>query len=335
MIRAIGAALAAAVMLSPSVVLASPSLSPSLDSVLAEPLASDYLPETQFFTSVQGSFDAVDYLGFITPPKPSLTLSKLKSDGFVSGYGRSWGQRSTAHLLLEVVVAFSGGAGAKRWLPEERALSQNSQYFKSNITVSGIDQQFGEHLANPSAPAYVDFIGFVKGNDYFLVYLISPADDMADSAAMQAKQQYDVAPAGTIPPSRWPENASNNLFASALGGSTTGILVASLAGVVLLAVVVVGAVVLLRRPRRPGPVLAQAAAAGAIQLSADGYYWWDGGRWRDANLAAPPVAQRSADGSYWWDGGRWRTVPVAAEPPPPPEPPPVAPEPPPPTQPVS
>jgi len=61
-----------------------------------------------------------------------------------------------------------------------------------------------------------------------------------------------------------------------------------------------------------------AGGAGAIQLSEDGNYWWDGQTWRDSSREVPPTAQRSFDGVTWWDGRSWRPVPPATEPGPPP-----------------
>ena len=256
---------------------------------------------------VQGDFDAVDFLSVLNANKPSRTLTTLKNDGFVKGYGRSWAGNRSNQLLLEVVVAFGGGVGAKRWLPEARSLDQNSQYYKNSFTMPGIDTQFGNHFVNSAGPAYADSAGFVKGNDYFFVYMFSQKDDLADAVAKQARQQYDLAPANTIPPSQWPENASQNA-ASNLAGAFAPSLVFVLVVVLVLVVIAAAVVVLVRRgSRRPAPV----PMSGALQMSPDGNYWWDGQAWRDASQAAPPSAQRSADGYYWWDGSKWRAAPRA------------------------
>jgi hypothetical protein len=325
LIRAIAAAAVVAVLLAPAVALASPTPSPSLDTLLAEPAGSDFVPESRFFMALQGDFDVIDYLAELGSSKPSHTYATLKSDGFVSGYGRSWAGNRTNHLLLEAVVAFSGAVGAKRWLPEARSLDQNGSYFKGNFAIPGIDLQFGDHFANPATSAYADSAGFVKGNNFFIVYMYSPKDDMADFVAGQAKQVYDHAPASTIPPSQWPETAGNSSAPSSLGALPINAIVIAGAAVVVLVFVGLLAVLLLRRGR---PTPAAVAAPAAIQMSADGYYWWDGQSWRDAAQSAPPGAQRSADGNYWWDGGKWRSMPrVPVFPPTPPPPTATAPEP--------
>ena len=303
MIRALAAVAAASVLLAPFVAAASPHLSPSLATVLAEPPASEFVPEAGFLTALQGDFDAVDYVAILSANKPAQTLSTLKSDGFVAGYGRSWVQNRTNHLLLEAVIAFSGAAGAKRWLPDARTLDQNGGFFSSTFSLAGIDTQFGDHFSNPAGPAYADSAGFVKGNDYFFVYMFSRKDDLVDGVARQARQQYDIAPAGTIPPAQWPENASNNSVAGNLGA--VGVAAGAVASLVIgLLVGLVVVLVIQRRRRRP----AATGAGASIQMSADGHYWWDGQAWRDATTSAPPGAQRSADGHYWWDGTKWRPI---------------------------
>jgi len=312
----------------------SPTPSPALDSVLAEPAGTGFVPDFQAFSAVQGNFEAVDLLVFMGPPKPSETYRLLQDEGFLGGYGRSWFSRTSNHLLLEMVVAFSGGQGATKWLPQARSISESLTNFKSSFQVAGIDNSFGVHFAETSGPFYDDAVGFVKGNDYFFVELFSTKDDLGNLASTQAKAQFDAAPAGTIPTSKWPENATSATPTAAsrpnpVGGLPVGLIViVAVAGVLLVAVAVV-AVILVRRTGRPAvptatvaavPAPAAAPAPVAPQMSADGYYWWDGQSWRDASLAAPPAAQRSTDGNFWWDGGKWRPMPRAPEPPQPAEP---------------
>jgi hypothetical protein len=52
---------------------------------------------------------------------------------------------------------------------------------------------------------------------------------------------------------------------------------------------------------------------GAIQMSGDGRYWWDGTAWQDVQSNVPPSAQRSDDGAWWWDGSTWHAVPGEAQ----------------------
>jgi len=172
--------------------------------------------------------------------------------------------------------------------------------------VSGLDQYFGGHFADPVTPAYVDIVVFVKGNDYFMIGMLSQADDLADAAPAQTRKQYELAPASTIPPAQWPENATSaiNRFSLLPPGLAIDILVLALVAGIALFVVI-----LIRRVGRRVSVPAYAAVPGGVQMSPDGHYWWDGQAWRDASSEAPPAALRSADGYYWWDGRTWRPVP--------------------------
>jgi hypothetical protein len=287
--------------------LAAPAPSPSLDSLLVPPPSSGYVRDSTIFTPIQGNFDAVDYLGVITPRKPSETLATLREDGFVQGFGRAWLDRTANRFLVELVVAFGGGAGAGRWLPEARSLSQDNPSFKNDLPVTGIDTAFGAHFEEPATPAYADAIGFVKGNDFFFLSLFSTKNDLADTATKQARQQFDSAPAQTIPPTKWPENASSNISSTSLSFQpVAGIAIIAIAGAVVLFAAVLLAVLLISRRRRGGA----AAAQGSLQMSADGNYWWDGQAWRNASEVAPLTAERSHDGHYWWDGARWRQMPA-------------------------
>src|SRR5437660_3063574 len=305
MIRGVALAAVTAVSLAP-VAAVTPSPSPSLGTLLAAPPASNYVVDTQAFMRVEGAFDVAEYVNFLAPSNPSEMETTLKHDGFVSGFGRSWAQQGTTHLLLEIVVAFRGATGAKSWLAASGAADSSNQYFKGAIVVSGVDPSYGGHFADPAAPAYADIVAFVKGNDYFLIGILSASDDIADSASTHTRKQYDLAPPNTIPSAQWPENATRaaNRSASLPVVVALGILV-----LVFFAAVAMYLVVIVRRGSRRDPVFAYAAMQGGIQMSPDGNYWWDGQAWKDASSAAPAGSLRSADGYYWWDGRMWRPVP--------------------------
>ncbi|HYS98514.1 MAG TPA: hypothetical protein VEM94_08955 [Candidatus Dormibacteraeota bacterium] len=304
--RLIASAAAAAMTLAllPVTAFAAASPSPSLDTLLAAPPASDYKEDTQGL-ALEGSFGLKDYVDFLGPADPSGTQTTLQRDGFVSGYGRSWVQQASSHLLLEIVIAFSGGSGAKNWLGTSQELDKADQFYKSAMSITGIETAYGVHFADPTTPAYADVAYFVKGNDYFIIGLVSGADDLGDSAPSQTRRQYDTAPPYTIPPSQWPESARSILTdplkfvtpaAYVLGGAVA---VAVLAALIVL-------LVWRRRPR------AHHTAAIELHVSPDGRYWWDGHAWRESSHEIPPNALRSDDGNYWWDGGEWRLIREAA-----------------------
>jgi hypothetical protein len=294
---------------------ATPSPSPSLDSVLAKPPSADFAELTT--GQLHGEFTAHDWAtsNGTNSSNATETEATLKRDGFVDGYGKTWASSSAGHALVEAVMAFAGGSGARKALTALEASDKADPSYKHADTVSGIDPYYGAHFADSSSNTVGDLFVFAKGNDVFFVILASTKDDVLNVAAQQAKTQYDTAPAGTIPTSQWPENAVSNAAAS------FPILGVVIALVFVIAVIAVVAVLALRR-RGPTPMMAGAVAGapgmaaepGGVQLSPDGNYWWDGQGWKDAAQEAPPAAQRSSDGTLWWDGRTWRPVPGAAQP---------------------
>jgi hypothetical protein len=320
--------------LTPLVASATPSPSPSLDTVLAQPPAG----YTELTTStLHGEFTAHDWASSNSSGSggvsPTETENTLKSDGFVDGYGKTYVQTTANHALIEAIMAFSGGQGAKSALTSLEKSDKSDPSYKHADAISGIDNYYGAHFADTSTNTVGDLFVFSKGNDVFLIVAASTKDDVLTLATSQAQSQFTSAPDSTIPTSQWPENATP---ASSGGGAVLGLVI--LAAVVI---IVVGAVVFVMRSRRrvaapvggftpmsgyptggtpmdaqPGygmaqapPVQAAAVPPSAVQMSDDGYYWWDGQTWKDASLAAPPQAQRSPDGTQWFDGKNWRPVP--------------------------
>jgi hypothetical protein len=295
----LSAAFFASILLAPATAYSSPSPSPSLDGVLKAPLSSGYLEMNAGPGVLEGPVMASD---IASSPKD---MNALDRDGFLTGFGRTWIDQSNKREMAELVMAFSGGAGAKKWMKASEQTDKADRSYAHPISINGIAFYYGVHLVNPSQPSFIDVVGFVKGNDFFAVGFGSETDDHGASIATQAKGQYDFAPSQTIPPSQWPENAST--LADRIGGAAGAaflyaVVVALLAGMVLL---VVG---LIRR-RQGRPVMLGLADAGSVQMSPDGYYWWDGQGWKDASAEVPPGAQRSKNGCYWWDGRVWRQAP--------------------------
>ncbi|TMC52521.1 MAG: hypothetical protein E6J20_11330 [Chloroflexi bacterium] len=319
----------AALMLWPlNAAAATPSPSPALDSVLAKPPGSDFAELTT--GQLHGKFTSHDWAtsNGTSGTSAAETEATLNRDGFLDGYGKTWASSSAGHAMVEAVMAFKGGAGAKKALTALEASDKADPSYKHADTVSGIDPYYGAHFAESSSNTVGDLFVFAKGNDIFFVILASAKDDVLTLAAQQAKTQYEAAPASTIPSSQWPENAVSNT-ASSFPVAALGIAIAFIVVVVALV-----AFLALRR-RGPAPMMAGAVAAtpdmsggagswaaGAagmpgsnIQMSPDGNYWWDGQGWKDAAQEAPPTAQRSSDGTLWWDGRTWRPVPQAGQPP--------------------
>ena len=311
--------LIAAFALLPATVLATSSPSPALSTILAPPPKTDYKEaSTTNTTLLEGQFDAKTFVTKTGASNPDAVLQTLNREGFVDGYWRTWVQSGTQHVMIEVAIAFGGGAGAKRWLgAAELAAKAEASYTKS-LSTTGIDNYFGAHYLYPVNHSVGEEFAFVKGNDYFDLVFVSPKDDLGTSAPTQATAQYKFAPDATIPKSQWPETITNSSAYQA--GFVVGrVLFFVLIAAVILAVAGIVIWLVRRRPRLVGAVpgampvamasaMPVAAAAPGPQMSPDGAFWWDGQTWRDAQHEVPPAAQRSADGAFWWDGQKWRPV---------------------------
>ncbi|HKW69123.1 MAG TPA: hypothetical protein VJP81_00940 [Candidatus Dormibacteraeota bacterium] len=309
LICALPAAALTALTLSPAAVTASPSPSPSLDQVLVGP-PSGYQELTT--SQLHGQFDAHGWATTVATGSDATETEKtLMRDGFVDGFGKTWAQAGAGHALIEAVMAFNGGQGARKALTALEASDKADVSYKHADTASGIDPYYGAHLEDTATRTYGDLFVFAKGNDVFFVILASQNDDVLQLATNQVKAQFDAAPSSTIPTSQWPENISP-------AGAFPVVGLGAIAGIVILVAVVVG-VVAVRRRGTAMPAMAGAGIGGgpgAIQLSQDGNYWWDGQTWRDASREVPSTAQRSSDGALWWDGRAWRPVPAQPEQPP-------------------
>jgi hypothetical protein len=227
-------AVAAAVLL-PISASAAPSPSPALGSLLAAPPSGYVLVSSGTF---HGRFDATAYAAQYGSKSLEAGLT-LIHDGFVDGYGTTWLQRSTGRALIEFVIAFEGGKGAKSWLGYEETSDKNGPGYKHSNSLTGIDPYYGVHLIIPSPRAFVDAFSFVKGNDMFGVGFVSAKDNVLKLATAQTRAQYSAAPAETIPKAKWPENApSQRPQTNFLGAIIAAVLVlVIIAGVVRLVMV--------------------------------------------------------------------------------------------------
>ena len=192
-----------AALILPVTAAAASSPQPRLSEILAEPAADGYT-EVQHQTPglLQGEFGATDYAS-LDARSFATTIKTLREDGFITGYGRAWVQQAPNHVLVEIAVAFTGGAGAKTWLQQSQQADLSDPTFQHSISVDGIGTYYGARMSDSNS-YFADTFLFVKGNDGFLVSTISNADDLGDSAAMQTRVQYLHAPAYTIPPDGWP-----------------------------------------------------------------------------------------------------------------------------------
>ena len=191
--------------------------------MLAAPPAAGYVPDTTSSAAPTGAFGAAEYASYVSRDDSTLAAG-LSQDGFAGGFGEGWTEQASGHSLVELVVAFAGGAGARRWLTTAQAAAKASDNYKRPIVVFGIGQYFGVHYADAATPSYSDVVSFVKGNDFFTVAFSSGADDLGTAAAVQARRQSDFAPNDSIPPAQWPENL--RLLAGGTGAAKVAVVVA-------------------------------------------------------------------------------------------------------------
>jgi hypothetical protein len=301
--------------LQPALALVVPTPSPSLDGILAAPPAADF-KELTTEGVFAGAFDAKGYVTISGTPDPDNDQKTMEHDGFLSGFGKTWVQSSKNHVMVEAVLAFTGGDGASRWMRQAEAADKKLPSYKSALTISGVAGYYGAHLFDATSGLYSDGFVLVKGNDAFLIVFASRKDDLGETAPTQAKKQFDGAPESTIPKAQWPEST---VAKAALDVAKVGVGV--IVGVLILALLV-GAALIMRSRRRPAllavpagggyvapiAVATPAVPTSTIQMSDDRRSWWDGMNWRDAEREIPPGAQRSTDGQFWWDGQAWRPI---------------------------
>jgi len=225
------AAFAAVSMLPASPAVAAPNPNPLLSQVLAAPPSTGYVELASHTPGIlEGPFDAGTYAS-IGGIDMQSTINTLAKDGFIGGFGRAWVQQSPSRVMVEIVVAFTGGSGAKQWLQQSQLADLTDPTFQHAITVDGIETYYGARMSDTSS-YFADAFLFVKGNDGFLVSTISGFDDLGDSAAAQTRVQYRHAPAYTIPPSGWPGAKASRFTianAAALAPRVTAWLVAGAA----------------------------------------------------------------------------------------------------------
>jgi hypothetical protein len=240
-----------------AVAAASPAPPLGLDTILASPPNTDYQeidPSTPGI--LEGPFDADGYAS-IGGPDTSSTVKTLADDGFIAGFGRAWVHAASHRVLVEIVVAFTGGKGASKWLSQSQEADLADPTYQYAIAVDGIDSYYGARMSD-SAHYFADAFVFVKGNDGFLVSTISDSDNLGDSAAAQTRVQYRRAPAYTIPPSGWPGATSGSLLSTLTDLGPRLIAGVAAAGVALW----LGVTVWMRARRRRAGAAAAAQDAG-------------------------------------------------------------------------
>jgi hypothetical protein len=263
-----------------------------LHPLLASPPSADWLDVPPASTRLVGDFTAHDYAAYAGPGGSGIEFD-LNLYGFTRGFALEWSQ-SSQDLLIERVFEFRDARGARSWYTLLGLIDKTSGNSTRDIPMpASVPNSRGAVFTLPDGTIQ-DLIVFRKGNLTFEVIAESGADDLAALGVAQAVTEYANAPSQTqVPPGAG--QAVNDVLRN------IGIAVGAV--VVAVALLITITIVLVTRRRRPATFL-----IGGPTMSADGAYWWDGQRWRDASVEAPPTAPRSPDGAHWWDGRTWRPL---------------------------
>jgi hypothetical protein len=276
-----------------------------LHPLLAAPPTADWVDVQPTSTNLVGDFTAHDYAIYVAGN--SGIEFDLNLYGFTRGFALEWGQQVSHDLLIERVFEFRDAKGARSWFTLLRLLDKTNGTYTSDIPMpASVPNSYGAVFTLPDG-AFQSWIEFQKGNLAFEIVTDSTTNDLSATAVTQAAAEYANAPSQTqVPPGA---GQTVNDWVRSVG-------IAAGALIVAVAIVTTITIVLITRRRRPAVVLAggPTAAAGGPMISADGAYWWDGQRWRDASIEAPAAAPRSPDGAYWWDGRSWHPVPPPRRP---------------------
>jgi len=269
-----------------------------LHPLLAAPPTADWIDVPPTSTNLIGDFTAHDYAAYVAGN--SGIEFDLNLYGFTRGFALVWAQRGSHDLLVERVFEFRDAKGARSWYTLLRLLDKIYGNYTSEIPMPpSVPNSYGALFTLPDGALH-SWIEFRKGNLAFEVVTESATNDLSATALTQAATEYSSAPSQTqVPPGAG--QAVNNWLRN------IGIAVGTL--VVALAIVITVTIVLVTRRRRPATFL-----IGVPTMSPDGAYWWDGQRWREASIEAPPTAPRSPDGAHWWDGRTWRPLPAPRPP---------------------
>ena len=279
---------AAAILLVPLGAAAATDLHP----LLASPPSADWLDVPPASTRLVGDFTAHDYAAYLGAGSQGIEFD-LNLYGFTRGFALEWSQGSY-DLLAERVFEFRDARGARSWYTLLGLIDKTSSNSTRDIPMpASVPNSRGAVLTLPDGTLQ-DLIAFRKGNLTFEVITDSATNDLAPLGVAQAVTEYANAPSLTeVPPGA----------GQAVSGVLRNVGIAVGAVVVALALLTTITIVLVTRRRRPATFL-----IGGPKMSPDGAYWWDGQRWRDASVEAPPTAPRSPDAAHWWDGRTWRPL---------------------------
>ena len=273
-----------------------------LHPLLAGPPSADWIDVPSSPKTLVGDFTAHDYAAYIQASgnSPGATEFDLNLYGFTRGYALEWEQRGSHDLLIERAFEFRQPSGAHSWYSLLKLVDTTSGKYTHDVPMPpSVPNSSGALFTWPDGTLQ-NRIGFWKGNVAYVVHTDSLTNDLSALGVSQAVTEYANAPSQTeVPPGA----------GQAVNDWLRNIGIAVGAVVVAVALVTTITIVLVTRRRRPATFL-----MGGPTMSPDGAYWWDGQRWREASIEAPPTAPRSPDGAHWWDGRTWRPYPAPRPP---------------------
>lgn len=212
---------------------------------------------------------------------------------FVDSYRKVWTMESPRLILADRLERYSSAIWAAFRFGESHGAAQKNKQHSSVGPVSGLGPNAYETMDPADANGFlIDSIVFQQGDYLGVVSLYAMSQPDQTTLMDQAKRQYDLIP---LPVAEY--NSTGRAI-------TLTIVIGALAALAL--AVIAGVIVLIVTQRRRGR---QLQPAGALRMSPDRSYWWDGQAWQDASRRMPTGAQLSPDGTHWWDGVSWRPIP--------------------------
>jgi hypothetical protein len=225
---------------------------------------------------LDGPFTAHSYAAFVAgaDATPNNVESDLTSLGFLAGFAREWYQPALGEELIERIFQFKSASGATEWYQGVKSDSQGSTDATGSFDTSTIPDSFGVILRNPGGSKQWR-LDFMRGPLVFIVHTDAANADLASLAVRQAGAEYDLAGSA-------PRGVSGGAPSTT---SVPGWILWAIAGtsifvVLLIAGVLVSVLLMTGRPRQ--------TLAHGVTMSPDGYYWWDGSRWRLVATDPPP-----------------------------------------------
>jgi hypothetical protein len=241
-----------------------------LRGALSDPLDGAFVEAGVAADTLEGPFDAITFtkVEYTDADLQKSIQERLKYDGFITGYGRTFYKEAADAWLVEDVFAFGSASDATSYWGWDSAGLRESTYTTRVVDTTAIPTSLGaEYLLDGF---HGTEIRFARGNDVYEVMIGTSSDYMTAAAIAQAVRVRSDAPANSLPPSAQREAHPGPIFIRNVSYGL-GVLLAVALGLSVIAGTVV-IVLLVRRSRR--------STAPSALLSADGQYWWDGQAWR-------------------------------------------------------